>query len=175
MKKMISILLLISFLFTLTSCGNRKSFLDIAVYDEHFQGKNEILFPNSECEHMEVYTTLSDPWDSNLYHMSKCKFGNCDYVSKKEAHTFVFQSDTIRGIPAYKENGYLYHEFGMYCRDCNAWIKICVLCQTQDLNCGRMTDEYGVTYHTTAHCFVDADYQELFRDTPYHIIVADKK
>ena len=175
MKKITSIFLLLSLLLTLVSCGGGKSFLDISAYDEAFKERNEILFPNSECEHTEVYTSLSDPWESNLYHMTKCKFGNCDYISQKEAHTFVFESDTIRGIATYKENGYLYHEFGMYCRDCNAWIKICVLCQTQDLNCGKMTDEYGVTYHTTAHCCVDADYKELFRDTPYHIEVKDEK
>lgn len=178
MKKIISLLLSVSLLLFLVSCEAEqpffnKSFLNKETYGEDFRARNEILFPNDACEHVEVSVSHADPWEAKYYHVTKCKFGNCEYVSKEEAHTFVFTDTTVRGGAIYKENGYLYHEFGMYCDDCNAWVLLSVLCQTQDTSCGTITKEDGNTYQSTAACCEGVDYQALFRDTPYTIVVKD--
>lgn len=171
MKRMICFLCLIFLMPMLPSCGN--AFHDAIFHDEAFRARNAILFPNDTCEHMEAYTAMSDPWDADVYHMRRCKFGNCDYVAEKEPHTFVFTDTTVRGPVNHKENGYLYHSFGMYCRDCNAWVMLSVLCRTQDTGCGKMQGEDGVVYQSTAQCMIGADFSEIFRDTPYRIVIKE--
>ena len=147
------------------------SYLNRSDYGEAFREKNAILFPNLSCEHalVHLYTIgKEDPSQAALFHRTTCKWGGCDYEEHDEPHIFLFERDEIPTARAhYKENGYLYHSFNMACEECHGAVTLHVLCQTQDSECGA-----GIgTIHAPAQCFIGCDWNEIFADTPYRIII----
>ncbi len=172
MKKYIcyfGISFLLLFFASCMSLGN--SHLNFSAYGESFRAKNKILFPNVNCEHTLTHTPfneISDPSFASRYHQTSCKWGGCDYEAHEEPHTFLFRKDELPMARAhYKENGYLYHSFNMACEECHGAITLHVLCQTQDSECGA-----GIgTIHAPAQCFIGCDWNEIFADTPYRIVI----
>ena len=169
MKKFIFVLCLTFFVVFLGSCRSSSDFhLNLSNYGEAFKGKNEVLFLNTACEHEWVYEALNGEAGASIYHRTSCKWGGCDYEAHNEAHTFLFQRGEIPTARTYyKENGYLYHSFRMACEECHEGITLHVLCRTQDAECGA--GEGAI--HAPARCFAGCDWQEIFRDTPYRIVI----
>lgn len=166
MKRIFSALIFLVVLSVLSSCNKST----LPPYGEDFRKANAVLFPNTDCQHVVVYQKVSDPLEQAIYHITKCKYGNCNFVSEVKPHTISMNRSTVHGSTRYKENGYLYHEYGEICRECGERFTVCVLCQTQDPECGRITRADGTTVSTSAHCMTGVDFQELFNETPYHIV-----
>ncbi len=172
MKKYILCLCLLLCLLFLISCNSsQSSHLNLLNYGEFFREKNEILFLNNECKHALIHTTLggnSDPSVASLYHQISCKWGGCDYEAHNEPHVFLFERDEMPTARAYyKENGYLYHSFNMACEECYGTITLHVRCQTQNADCGA--GEGAI--HGPAECFRGCDWVDMFRGTPYRILI----
>ena len=170
MRKYIFCLCILLCLSFFVSC-EPASHLTPSDYGEAFREKNGILFDNTECNHELIHSHINgkaDPSVSALYHETSCKWGNCDYEAHRTPHVFSFSHDELPTARAhYKENGALYHSFHMACEECHAAISLNVLCQTQDAECGAGTG----TIHAPARCFVDCDWNEIFADTPYRILI----
>lgn len=176
MKKSILCLWIVLCLLSLTACHSSfDSHLNPLNYGNAFKEKNEVLFLNSACEHALIHDPLNGKEDSSvasIYHRISCKWGGCDYEAHNEPHTFLFRRDEIPTARAYyKENGYLYHSFRMACEECQEGITLHVLCRTQNTECGA--GEGAI--HAPAQCFDGCDWQDIFRDTPYRIIVRPDK
>ncbi len=167
MKKITALLLVLALLSAFTAC--EKTVLPILGDD--FKEENAILFPNDACKHAVVYQKMSDPSEQALYHITRCKFQNCDFVSQIEPHTLYMNSTSVFGTVKYKENGYLYHEYGEICHDCNERFTVAVLCRTQEPTCGSITREDGTKAGTVAHCMAGVDLKALFEDTPYTVVI----
>jgi len=172
MKRYILLWLLAFFVLLLSSCHTvPETHLDPSNYGEDFRIKNEVLFPNTECEHSLVYTP-TDGTEADIVHKTSCKWGGCDYAAHEEPHVFLFKQGYLPSARAhYKENGYLYHSFRMACEECHGGITLHVLCRTQDAECGA--GEGAI--HAPAQCFADCDWQEIFRGTPYRITVRSEE
>ena len=168
MKRYILILgLTVCVLLLSSCCGNSETHLNPPDYGEDFRVKNEVLFPNTECEHSLIHTPM-DGADADICHKTSCKWGGCDYTAHGEPHAFLFTQGQLPSARAYdKENGYLYHSFRMACEECDGVITLHVLCRTQNAECGA--GEGAI--HAPAECFTDCDWQEIFRGTPYRITV----
>ena len=172
MRKHIFCLCILLCLSALTSCAPDFSFhLNPSDYMEDFKAKNEILFDNTDCDHERIHSHINgeaDPSVSALYHKTSCKWGNCDYDISYTPHIFLFDRDELPTSRAYyKENGSLYHSFRMACEECHASISLNVLCRTQDANCGAGDG----AIHAPATCFIGCDWNEIFRDTLYRIVI----
>jgi hypothetical protein len=172
MKKFIVCLCLLMCVIFFVSCHpSSDSHLNLLNYGKDFREKNEVLFLDSACEHALIHNPLNekeDPSVASIYHRTSCKWGGCDYEVHDEPHAFSFRHDEIPTARAYyKENGYLYHSFRMACEECYEGITLHVLCRTQNAECGA--GEGAI--HAPAQCFDDCDWQDIFRDTPYRIIV----
>ena len=163
-------------------CGCAKQdepHLDMANYGEEFRAENENLFPNASCEHSIVAKDASKILlydEAILYHISTCKYGNCDYEEHYEPHTLVFDVDYGGlGFPKYFENGYLYHTDYKDCVECKMPIQIQIYCEKQDINCGRyITTEYPHGGNDYTECLAGVrDWEEVFKDFPYIIEIRD--
>ena len=168
MKKRL-LLLLICLLFTVscTACG-QEGYLDPANYDETFRENNRALFYHPSCDHALVYSAITDSEDPtlpNLYHVAKCKWGNCDYREALEPHSFKAEYLSVNNAPQYKENGYLYHSMLETCTGCRERIRIYVLCKRQDPDCCKPG-----TALAGDDCHKDSDWREILCDTPYEIL-----
>ena len=159
-------------------CGCAKQdepHLDMANYGEEFQAENENLFPNASCEHLIIYKDASEvlpPEEAQLYHITACKFGNCNYEGHLEPHTLAFDLDYDgSGYPHYAENGYLYHTLYEGCLECHMSFQFQIYCEKQDIDCGRdKTSDalFGGSDYT--ECLAaDRDWEEIFKDFPYTI------
>ena len=156
----------------LTSCGKaNEKHLTTEYYGQVFKEKNSILFLNDSCEHSLVCEgagAFLEPWEAAQYHRTYCKLGGCDYEPVYEPHTLVFKEEEIpQSLAKYAENGYLYHSFAVICDDCYSRVTVTVLCDVQDSSCGKGNG----ALNGPAECLKNCDWQELFKDTPYRIIV----
>jgi hypothetical protein len=172
MRKYILCLILSLCLIFFASCSpSDASHLNLSDYGEAFREKNDVLFPNSDCEHALIHSPLSrnaDPSVALLYHQISCKWGGCDYEVHNEPHIFLFRQDELPTARAYyKENGSLYHSFNMACEECYGTVTLHVRCQKQNADCGA--GEFSI--HAPAKCFEGCDWSEIFRDTPYRIMI----
>ncbi len=170
MKKLLTFCMILLFLFTICGCETeQRPYLDRECYGEAFRKENENLFPNPDCEHMidEIKADgILPPEEAIFYHMSACKYENCDYEIHYEPHTlYLYEPNILRGFPQYAENGYLYHTPFIYCNDCSRVIEIRILCSKQDVNCGRE----GEVLVTEAECLQELDWNEVFQEYPYKI------
>lgn len=172
MKRYALILLILFCIPMLSSChAVFETHLDPSNYGEDFRIKNEVLFPNTWCEHSLIHTP-TDGTDAEMYHNTSCKWGGCNYETHDEPHAFLFRRGEIPTARAYyKENGYLYHTFRMACEECHDAITLHVFCRTQNAQCGAGDG----AIHAPAECFTDCDWQEIFRDTPYRITVRSEE
>ena len=172
MKRYILLWLLVFCVLLLSSChAVPETHLDPSNYGEDFRIKNEVLFPNTECEHSLVYTP-TDGTEADIVHKTSCKWGGCDYAAHEEPHVFLFKQGYLPSARAhYKENGYLYHSFRMACEECHGAVTLHVLCRAQNAECGA--GEGAI--HAPAVCFTGCDWQEIFRDTPYRITVRSEE
>ena len=174
MRKYIFCLCILLCLSFLASC-TPASHLTPSDYGEAFRENNEILFDNTDCDHDLIHSHINGKADASvsaLYHETSCKWGNCDYEAHRTPHVFSFSPDELPTARAhYKENGYLYHSFNQACEECNGTVTVHVLCRTQDAECGAGTG----TIHAPAQCFIGCDWNVLFADTPYRIIMKSDK
>lgn len=169
MKKIYILLFAVLFL---SSCGKAsETHLTAENYGQAFKEKNSVLFLNEDCEHILICgnaEAVLAPWEASQYHRTYCKLGGCDYEPVYEPHTLVFkEGDVPESLAKYAENGYLYHSFNVSCDDCYTLVTVTVLCEAQDASCGK-----GVSaMNGPAECLRNCDWQEIFKDTPYRIIV----
>lgn len=174
MKKIIALWLLGIFAFALFACNEKEALLEMSNYGEQFRSENDNLFPNLSCEHSIVYRDASaylTSVDAKLYHMSVCKYGNCDYEIQYEPHVLVFYTKyPYSGYPTYAENGYLYHNISAYCLECANIIQLDILCEKQDIDCGRVGGSGGGYSECLAG---DRDWEKVFEGLPYEIEIRD--
>ncbi len=170
MKKYL-LCLLFCLMFCASCTHSNGSYLNLSDYGEAFREKNDILFPEVDCDHALIHSPLggkSDPSVAVRYHQTSCKWGGCDYEPHNEPHVFLFRYNEIPTARAhYKENGSLYHSFNMACEECDGLITLHVRCQTQRTGCGA--GEGAI--HGPAECLRGCDWVEMFRGTPYRILI----
>ncbi len=176
-KGTLTLLLIAALLSSLCGCENRdSSHLHMANYGEQFRAENENLFPNESCEHLVLSRDASAVLsydDARFYHISTCKYGNCDYEESYAPHVLrrnrSYESYGS-GPPTYAENGYLYHTLYDSCIECRMPLQFRIYCEIQSPYCG--TDEDGRPIDTK--CLAgDRDWEALFHDLPYQIEIKD--